>query len=163
MSAGEAAPRSDVGLRVIVGYKLVKSAAELLAGISLLLLPTGDTQAAVRDFSIKIGEHATEAWSHALAGLLARATTPTHVELIAAALVSDGLLSAVEGWTLHLRYRWGRWLVIVATSALLPFELIELTRRLSPDRIVTLLVNVVVVVVLATRKATGAAGAGHEK
>ncbi|MGE5345859.1 MAG: DUF2127 domain-containing protein [Acidithiobacillales bacterium] len=162
MSAGEVAPKSDVGLRVIVGYKLVKSATEVLAGISLLLLPTRDMEAAVRDISIEIGEHATEAWSHALASLLARATTPTHLELIAAALVSDGFLSAVEGWTLRHRYRWGRWLVIVATSALLPFELVELARRLSPVRIVTLLVNVVVVVYLVTRKTTNAPGAGHD-
>jgi uncharacterized membrane protein (DUF2068 family) len=156
VSAGVRPDGSRVGLQLIVGYKVVKSAAELLAGMSLLLLPAGDAQAALRDLLTEVGRHVTEAWSHALAELLARATTPSHLGLIATALVLDGLLSAAEGWTLHHRYRWGRWLVILATSALLPFELLALVRRLSPSRILILVVNAAVVVYLARRRTVGA-------
>jgi uncharacterized membrane protein (DUF2068 family) len=152
VSAGVRPEESGVGLRLIVGYKVVKSAAELLAGVSLLLLPAGDAQAALRDLLTELGRHATEAWSHDLAGLLTSTTTPSHLGLIATALVLDGLTSAVEGWTLQHRYRWGRWLVIFATSAFLPFEVFALFRRFSPSRIVILLVNASVVVYLVIRK-----------
>jgi hypothetical protein len=89
--------RPDLGLHVIVGYKLVKSVTEFLAGALLLLLPTGHAQAVVREVSTAMSEHVAEAWSHSVAGLLTRVTTPRHMELIAAALVMDGLLSALEG------------------------------------------------------------------
>lgn len=136
---------------MIVGYKWVKSVVEVVSGGSLLVLPAGDAQAALRDVSTKLTEHVAEAWSHALAGLLARAATPRHVELIAAALVLDGLLSALEGWALQRRLRWGRWMVIALTSALLPFELLHRTGRLGPFRVATILANVTVVAYLVRR------------
>jgi uncharacterized membrane protein (DUF2068 family) len=156
------AGRLDLGLRAIVGYKLVKSVAEFLAGTFLLLLPTGETKAVVREVSTAMSEHVAEAWSHSVASLLTRVTTPRHMELIAAALVMDGLLSALEGWALHRRFAWGQWLVIVATSALLPFEIVELMARLSPWRIAAFLANVAVVVYLVRRRTANTDAPGEQ-
>lgn len=142
---------ADLGLRVIVGCKFMKSAVELAAGALLLILPTARIQGALRILALGLGEHATEAWSRALAGVLVRATTPRHIELIAAALVLDGLISAFEGWSLRTGYRWGQWLVILATSAILPFEVVGLVRRFSAWRIVILLANGAIVMYLLHR------------
>lgn len=154
MSATDETPRADLGLRVIVGWKLVKSAAELLAGALFLMLPSVREQGGIRDLAVVLSKHAAEAWSHALASVLLQATTPRHLEVIATALVLDGLLSALEGWTLHRRHWWGRWLVILATAAMLPFEVVALVRRLTVWRIVTLLANAAIVLYLVRRRIT---------
>jgi uncharacterized membrane protein (DUF2068 family) len=147
---------------MIIGYKLLKSAAELLAGASVLLLPTGEMMDVIHALARDLSDLVAAAWSHALAGVLVRVTTPRHLDLIAAALVMDGLSSALEGWSLHGRYRWGRWLVVVATSALLPLEIVELARRLTVFRIALLLANVAIVLYLLRQRITRAPTATHD-
>jgi hypothetical protein len=40
---------------------------------------------------------------------------------------ADGLFSLLEGWALFHGRWWGPWLVVIGTSALLPFEVVALT------------------------------------
>jgi uncharacterized membrane protein (DUF2068 family) len=73
----------------------------------------------------------------------------THELKIAAALaIGYGVLELVEGVGLWLDQIWAEYLVIVATSLLIPFELYELVRHPSPWKAAGILVNVLIVLYL---------------
>ena len=72
-----------------------------------------------------------------------------HELKIAAALaIGYGVLELVEGVGLWLDQIWAEYLVIVATSLLIPFELYELVRHPSPWKAAGILVNVLIVLYL---------------
>jgi uncharacterized membrane protein (DUF2068 family) len=144
--------RGDPALRWIVGYKLVKAAAEIVIGL-LLLLGSAQVIHELRELAASVRAHATAAWSIALAEWLVRAETGRNLAIVGAASLFDGAFSLVEGWALHRGFRWGRWLVIVATSGLLPFELVALLRHVTVGRLALLLANVLIVLVLLRRRA----------
>jgi uncharacterized membrane protein (DUF2068 family) len=152
------APEDAVGLRLIVGYKLLKASAECLFAGLMLVLGTTHVTADLRAIALSMQHHATEAWSLALAGRLVQAATRRNVVVVVIAAFLDGLLSYAEGWVLHRRYRWSRWLVVGTTVSFLPFEVVELARRLSAGRVVLLIVNVLIVVYLLRHRVA----ASHE-
>jgi len=66
-------------------------------------------------------------------------------------LILDGALSLVEAWSLHRRYAWGRWLVVGATSGLLPLELAAMIRHPTRVGAAVILLNAAVVLFLLAR------------
>ncbi|HEY3450162.1 MAG TPA: DUF2127 domain-containing protein [Myxococcales bacterium] len=137
-----------VGLRLIVLYKAVKAAAEVLLAVAGAILLAAGLGEPLHGFILAMREHVVAAWSTRLLEVLVRETTPGRLWLGVGAVAADGLLTSVEGWALHRRYRWGPWLVVVATSSLVPFEVYELSRRMSAARVATLAVNLAIVAYL---------------
>lgn len=77
-------------------------------------------------------------------------------------------LELVEAIGLWHERRWAEYLTVVATSGLLPFEILELTRRVTVVRIGALVVNIAIVVWLVWRKRLfglngGRAAGEHER
>jgi len=143
------------GVRTIMIYKAVKAALQLaLALILLVLLPRGLPDE-LHALAGALRQHLTHAWAVELAALLERGSTRHGVVLASIALGLDGSLTAVEAAALRSGRAWGPWLVVVATGALLPFEVIELARSLRPSRALLLAVNLAIVLYLAR-------GAWHE-
>jgi uncharacterized membrane protein (DUF2068 family) len=75
--------------------------------------------------------------------------TLTKIGLVVAAYA---LLEGAEAVGLWYQKRWAEYLTFIATTALLPLEVYELTHRLSPLKIVTLLINIAVVAYLLHAK-----------
>jgi uncharacterized membrane protein (DUF2068 family) len=75
-----------------------------------------------------------------------------HSTALALALLLFAFLEVAEGLGLARRRRWAEYLTVVATGALIPFELLEVARRPTPIRVGALLLNVAIVVWLAYRK-----------
>jgi uncharacterized membrane protein (DUF2068 family) len=148
------APRSPVGLRVIVGYKLAKAVAGLALGVTLLALGPDRAGDALEALASSVRRHAVQAWSLALGRLLARAAAEEAMGVVAVAALLDGCFSAFEAWALHLRLWWSPWLIIVSTSALLPVEVVALVRNPGAGRVGLLVVNAAIVGYLAWRRAT---------
>jgi uncharacterized membrane protein (DUF2068 family) len=71
--------------------------------------------------------------------------------LVVAALACDGALSAVEGLALRTGKTWGVWLVLIATTALVPAEIWGLLRAPHVGRALLLLVNVAAAIYLLRR------------
>jgi uncharacterized membrane protein (DUF2068 family) len=140
-------------LRLVIGYKFVKALAELAAGAAFLILGSVGLAEKLAHVAEEIRHHATEAWSVALAERLIDVSTAHHVLVVAVALIVDGTVTLVEGWALHRRYRWSRWLVLGTTSSLLPFEAVTLVRHPSVGRGALLLVNSLIVVYLIRSRA----------
>ncbi len=67
------------------------------------------------------------------------------LKVIAALALGYGLLELVEGVGLWLRKRWAEWLTVIATSALVPFEVYELIHRANALKAGGLAVNLLIV------------------
>lgn len=143
--------RTPVGERLVVVYKFGKAALEALAAILLSLALAAGWVGPLVTAVTAFGQHSVHPAAVHLAGWLAPLATPARVHVLAMLLGGDAVFSAAEGWVLRRRYPWGRWLVVFATGALLPFELYALARRPSVVRAGLLLVNATIVVYLARR------------
>jgi uncharacterized membrane protein (DUF2068 family) len=74
------------------------------------------------------------------------------LHVVGAAVASYAVLEGVEAIGLWYQQRWAEYLTFIATTALLPLEVYELTRTVSPLKIIALIVNVAVVVYLLRAK-----------
>lgn len=140
-----------VGVRLIVAYKLLKAALELVVGVVLLALSQSVTNE-LHAIAALLREHAVAAWSLLLADRLVGFATQKHVVLVGAASVFDAVVSFVEGWSLHRRYWWSRWLIVFATGSLVPFEIASLARHFTLARALVLVVNVWIVAYLVRNR-----------
>ena len=136
------------GLEVIIVYKLVKAVAQAIVGacaVSLLIRGAEAGAATAAEFLL---EHFAGGWALRVATFVVRLGTSGHVKLLAFAMLGDSLLSAVEGLALRAGRAWAPWLVVIATGALLPWEIWELCRHPAWGRFALLAVNLAVVAYL---------------
>jgi uncharacterized membrane protein (DUF2068 family) len=143
-------PRAS-GVRLIIAYKAIKAAVCMLLAVAItVMLLTGYVTRAqmlaealradlVNDWAVKLGELALR-WLQA-----------SRLWWVVIALVVDSALVSVEAWALYRGYRWGAWLVVAATSLLLPVEVIELAHKTTLVRVGILVVNLVIVLYLLRR------------
>jgi uncharacterized membrane protein (DUF2068 family) len=145
--------RRDLGIELIALYKGAKALVELLLAAALFALAAhgglGDLVRLAREIQAHLGSR----WSHLAARAIASATSGRAVHLLELGLGLDGLLSALEGFSLWRGYRFGPWLVIAATSLPIPLEVGEIVRTHRPSRFLLLLLNGAVVIYLAVRLA----------
>jgi uncharacterized membrane protein (DUF2068 family) len=74
------------------------------------------------------------------------------LRVVAAVAAAYAVLEGAEAVGLWLMKRWAEYLTFVATIALLPIEIYELTKTVSPLKIVALVVNVAIAVYLLLAK-----------
>jgi uncharacterized membrane protein (DUF2068 family) len=143
-------PRA-AGVRVIVLYKYAKAAGETLLAVAIMLLVLSGNVARAYDLASAMREQMLHHWSIKLAEFLMRSLTATRLWWVVAALLGDAIVSGVEGWALGRGYHWAAWLVVAATSLLLPVEVIELSYRTTGGRVLIFAINLLIVVYLLKR------------
>jgi uncharacterized membrane protein (DUF2068 family) len=74
------------------------------------------------------------------------------LRLVAAVFAVYALIEGVEAYGLWYQRRWAEYLTLIVTTSLIPLELYELAHRLSPFKVVALIVNVAVVAYLLVAK-----------
>ncbi|GAA1997362.1 DUF2127 domain-containing protein [Catenulispora subtropica] len=77
---------------------------------------------------------------------------PTTLTWIVTALIAYAAVEVVEGVGLWLLKRWGEYFAFVATGMFLPLEVYELAHRVSPLKLVTFALNLLLVVYLVWTK-----------
>lgn len=137
-----------IGLEAIIDYKLIKAVAELAIGIVLLIFLLRGAEAGAATLAQIVIDHASRAWALQAATAIVLTGTTAHLKLATAGALGDAVLSAIEGLALRAGRWWAPWLVVVATGALLPWELIRAVRRPGWLRIGILIINVAVVAYL---------------
>ena len=85
-----------------------------------------------------------------------------HVRNLALLALAFGLVEAVEAVGLWLERRWAEYLTVVATAGLLPFELAELAKQVTPVRVGALVLNLAVVAYLVAWVALATMWRGKE-
>jgi uncharacterized membrane protein (DUF2068 family) len=156
-------PRPDLGVRLIVLYKVAKALLEFVAAIGLVVLAATGELETLRHLAHQLREDLASRWS-LLLGRALGALTNHGVHLVEIGLALDGVVSAIEGWALWRGHRWGAWLVVVATATPLPLEVVAISRSHRPWRVLLAVVNAAVVVYLAreiVRRRSAVAGAGR--
>ena len=136
-----------VGLKVIGVLKLLSGATALAVGIGVFRFLGHDP-----------GPHAERIVSHLgldpqnyiIHEVISRITgiDRAHLRAIEFGTFFYAALHTVEGIGLILGYHWAEYLVIVATGSLIPFEIYEIARKLSPIRVALFVVNVAIVIYL---------------
>lgn len=140
-----------IGLEAIILYKLVKAVLEVLLGLAAVFLVVRGAEAGAATLAEILLEHFTGGWAFEAAKLIVRAGTSGHVKFIAMASFGDAALSAVEGLALRAGRWWAPWLVVLATGALLPWEMVEIFVHPKWGRFLILFINVAVVAYLVTQ------------
>lgn len=143
-------PRA-AGVRAIVLYKLGKASAQIVLAAAIITLVLTGYVSRAHELAAALKDHLVHHWSVKLAELMMRSLTATRLWWIVAALVGDAGVSAVEGWALARGYGWAAWLVVAATSLLLPVEVIELSYRTTFGRVLLFFVNFAIVLYLLKR------------
>jgi uncharacterized membrane protein (DUF2068 family) len=139
------------GVRLIVAYKFCKAVLQAAAAVALWVTVRAGFARTLARTAIALGDHAVHPLTVHLARWLGMVITPGHLHLVALLLGCDAVVSGVEGLVLRRGSAWGRWLVLASTSSLLPLEMYEIVHRPHLGRILVLLVNVAIVVYLASR------------
>lgn len=138
-----------LGMRIIIGYKLVKSL--LVLGLAVwLTLSSGDAYREARHFIGILNEH--PGLLHKLALWLDGHVTLSAVHAARIVAWLDCATTALEAGLLITGKVWGEWLVVAGVAALLPFEVQAVIHHPHPLRISVLFVNLLMVVYLAWRR-----------
>jgi uncharacterized membrane protein (DUF2068 family) len=137
-----------IGLEAIIDYKLFKAAVEVLAGILLVVLLLRGTEAGAASLAQMLIDHVSRGWALRAATAIVLTGTTGHVKMALAGAFADAALSAVEGFALRAGRWWAPWLVVIATGALLPWELVAAVRKPGWLRIGILAANAAVVAYL---------------
>jgi uncharacterized membrane protein (DUF2068 family) len=148
--APRVAPWEDFVLRIIAIYKLSHAAFFIAVGFGLLRLRHHNVVDFLNDHLI-IPYHINPE-SHFVDWLLnyAQKLAPW-MSLAGYAAFIYAMLFAAEGIGLYLRKRWAEWLVVVATSLFIPFEIWTLLQHIAWWKFLLLFGNVSIVSYLIHR------------
>jgi uncharacterized membrane protein (DUF2068 family) len=140
------------GVRLIIAYKWLKALLQLGIAVMLFLGASRGLADQLASLATGLRAHAVHAWSATAADALLRFVARPHdLVLVAAALTADAVVSVTEGWVLFRGYSWGPWVVVSATSSIIPFEIVALARHFNPTRFGLFAINVAIVVYLVRR------------
>jgi uncharacterized membrane protein (DUF2068 family) len=138
------AHKRSVGLRTIAGYEATKGVIVLLVGLGLLGLIHRDVQEAgeelVRHFHLSPSSH----YPRIFLGLTAKVTDGWLWALALGSLLYASLRFA-EAYGLWRGRAWAEWLAVISGAIYVPFEVVELAKRITAVRIASLAVNLLVV------------------
>jgi len=151
--------RRPLGLRIIIGYKLIKAPIMLALALWLAIEPDKafDVANAIareliegRPLWVKLGN-----WiqSQLSTSLVTRGAILAGLDAVATVLEAVLLLRGKS---------WGEWLVVLGLAALLPFELLSLVRHLHWIKFILTVGNAGVVAYLVSRRVKAARGELHE-
>jgi uncharacterized membrane protein (DUF2068 family) len=87
--------------------------------------------------------------------------SPSHLRILGLVLLAFASLESVEGVGLWFNKRWAEYLTFVATTALVPFEVYELTNGVSVFKLIALIINLAVVIYLLLAKRLFGLRGGH--
>jgi uncharacterized membrane protein (DUF2068 family) len=140
-------PRSRLILRLIASERALRGVLLIGAGIYLLFHLGSDfgrlAERVMRAVELDPRQHLLHRFVQYLHQLHAH-----ELKIAAVLAIGYGMLELVEGVGLWLDQLWAEYLVVIATSLLIPFELYELVRQPSPWKAGGILVNVLIVLYL---------------
>jgi uncharacterized membrane protein (DUF2068 family) len=136
-----------IGFEVIGTYKLISGLVALALGIWSLCFLEHDPERGLERVVLRLGldpqNHAIHRAISALTGVDRK-----HLRAIEAGTFLYALLHLIEGIGLIRGRDWAGYLVVIATSSLIPFEIFEIARKTSLLRIFLLVLNVGIVIYL---------------
>jgi uncharacterized membrane protein (DUF2068 family) len=147
--------RDKVVLRLIAIDRALHFVA--LAAFAVLVLVFASHESQLRRIFFRVlgdleggSGHGSHGFVHTIQRLVTIQSGTLHV--VAAVAAAYALLEGAEAVGLWIGARWAEYLTFVATAALLPLEVYELANRVSPFKVVAIVVNLAIVVYLLLAK-----------
>ena len=142
---GSSVQQRPATLRLIILYKLARALiSAALGGVLAYLALTGVVNRA-ESFATQYHHEATSALALQISAFAVTLLHGSHVWIMTGALLLDAAVLLLEAWALHTGKDWGAWLVVAASSGLLPFEVAALVDHTAGERIAVLLINLAIV------------------
>ena len=144
----------DAFIKVIILERIAKAAVLILLAIGLLVAGRNGglaelAEEAQAQLNLDAGHNLITEF---LIRLLQYIGNFPHVTALAIGALAYAGLEGTEGVGLAMQRRWAEYLTVLATGALIPFEVYEVVQKVSLFRVGALLLNVAVVGYLAYRK-----------
>ncbi len=142
-------PKSNT-LLLIGLFKLVKGFALIAVAIGGLRLLHHDLAQTLEHW---INALRIDPENHYVHSFLARALSvnPRQLKALSIGTFFYSAVFLTEGTGLLLRKRWAEYFTIVSTGALIPLEVYELVKHITPIKILVMIVNIAIVVYLILR------------
>jgi uncharacterized membrane protein (DUF2068 family) len=136
-----------VGFRVIGTLKLLSGLVALVVGLETTHFLKHDPGPRLERAVAHLG---LDPHNHVIHGAISRLTgiDRAHLRTIEAGTFFYALLHLIEGIGLILERDWAGYLVVIATSSLIPFEIYEITKKPTLLRFSLFLLNVGIVIYL---------------
>jgi uncharacterized membrane protein (DUF2068 family) len=141
---------SDLWLRLIAAFKLVKGTFLLSAGIAALGLLNPSMAKPMARWAMDVSADG----HYRVLDTLVREVLdvdPRTLRVVSLGSLFYALLFYTEGFGLYFDKRWAEYMTIFSTGGLIPFEVFEILRHASAGKIALLAVNVLIVFYLAWR------------
>jgi uncharacterized membrane protein (DUF2068 family) len=138
------AHKSLAGLRTIAGYEAAKGAIVLLAGLGLLGLIHRDVQEAGEELVRHFHLSPSARYPRIFLELTAKVTDGWLWALALGSVLYSSLRFA-EAYGLWRGKAWAEWLAAISGAIYVPFEVVELLKKVTPLRMASLTVNLIVV------------------
>jgi len=141
---------SDLWLRLIAFFKLLKATLLVAAGIGALGLLNPHTAKAITGWATAL---AADRHYHLLDSLVSYVVDVDErtLRLLSIGSFLYAMLFYTEGFGLFFDKRWAEYLTIATTAGLIPFEAFELVRRVTVLKLEVLVANLLIVAYLVWR------------
>jgi uncharacterized membrane protein (DUF2068 family) len=135
------------GFRVIGTLKLLSGLIALVVGLGTSRFLRHDPGPKLERVVTHLGLDPQNRFIH---DLISHVTgiDPTHLRALEVGTFFYALLHLIEGIGLILERDWAGYLVVIATSSLVPFELYEMKQKFTPVRFAFFVLNVGIVIYL---------------
>jgi len=142
--------RSDVVIRLIALFKLIKAAGLIAVGVGAIAIRHAESDNSLRHW---IDALAVDPHGKYLTELLAKVTSLHARELreIGVACLIYALVFVVEGIGLLGRRMWAEVMTVIVTLSFIPLEIYELVHHRTWAKVVVIIVNVLVALYLLRR------------
>ena len=145
--AGSPPPPLNRALRWIGTLQLVKGGLLIALALGLLSFLHRDVDAIVGDWMSKVGIDIEQGHAASFLEMLDLVTDKQLFTMSLVAFLFGGVL-ITQGAGLLLRKEWAKYLTLIATSLLVPFEAFELVKGFGYIKLTVLLVNVAIVALM---------------
>jgi uncharacterized membrane protein (DUF2068 family) len=119
-----------IGLRAIAMFEAAKGLGVLLLGFGMLGLLHGNVEATAESLLVHLHVSPDRRVSHALVHAAAHMAAARLLGIVAGA-VAYACVRFTEAWGLWHRRTWAQWLALLSGAIYLPWEFVELVRRLN--------------------------------
>jgi uncharacterized membrane protein (DUF2068 family) len=136
-----------VGYKIIGALKLTSGALAVILGIVFVRFMHHDPE---HELERRIAHLGLDPHNHVIHTIISRVTgiDRAHLRAVQFGTFFYALLHLIEGIALVRGYDWAGYLVVIATSSLVPFEIYETARKFTALRVSLLVLNVCIVAYL---------------
>ncbi len=145
-----AGKKSDVVIRLIAVFKLLKAAGLIAVGVGAISMRHADSDSSLRHW---IDAFAVDPHGKYLTEILAKLTSLHARELreIGVACLLYALVFVVEGLGLLGRRMWAEVMTVIVTLSFIPLEIYELVHHTTLAKVAVLIINILVALYLLRR------------